>query len=799
MGFRALKAVVVAVMLASSAGAAWASGVAGSVPWYLDRFGGDPADLHAKYRGRVGVVMARSPRPQLYMSWRLLHGQRVGREAGEALAVPCCDRPDLSWDSTGITGSGQWLAARKLVQGAPKRTYTPTGEEMPYYMWSAQCFDDAFRTAAETLKARVARHGGGSVWVQAWLDAQDAVFATCREDTALPPLPAGAPGWLKSDRAYQEAAHALYRGATAEAADRFGAIARDNTSPWQPMGTYLKARALRRAALDQPTPEAFARARAAIGDLARNPAGAFGRADVDGMLRSLAFRDRPRELMAQLERELADPTPSSDIAEAFRDAASLASGGRASFEAVDWMLTMRPEVSEKAAQAVDWKPAEMARLTRQVRAAARAHALERWRARSDTAWLIAALTLAEPADPATQALMRAGEGIGASDPGWLTVQHHLIRLTLGSTPPAASRARLDAILASKDLSTTDRNLFTAQRLQVAADLADFARHALRRRLCESAGYEDGRVTEENGCKRNVWLPAYIPDSSVFDGLGDKGTVGLGEDARAIIDRMPLAQRIALSRDPRIPGQLKLDIAITSYVRAVLLADHASVDALAGDLARLLPQLAPEWRRIRATPVGPTKRFAEYVVLAKIPGVRADLVDYTRPEGTVAQFQYYWVPWIVVPRGSPVMPEPPPLALYQQDGAGVDLEAPDSATDLTCLGECAYAPAPLRLPDFVVAGQRQSLIERGYIVRRESDRWSEEPYKMPRDAAAVWDEMLAFARANPTDPQVPEALYWINRAGRWGGSHEHSGKRAFQLLHARYPKSTWTKRSPIYWD
>jgi len=705
----------------------------------------------------------------------------VGQAAGAALAIPCCDGPkDLLYDDPrSETGSSQWLGARKLVEGAPRKTYTPTGEERPYFMWSQSCFDDAFRTAAVTLKARVARYGAASPWVQAWLDTQDAVFATCREDTTLPALPAGAPAWLKADRAYQEAAHALYAGHSADAAARFGAIARDDASPWQPLGPYLKARTLRRAALTEPSPEKFTLARAAIAELARRPAGTFGRSEVTPMLRSLAFRDRPRELMAELAGELVRPTAAPDLAVSFRDVVNLAKAGQPRPEVLDWIATLRPE--DGAA-----------------RRAALAHAEGRWRATRDVAWLIAALSLTGPGEPQATALVAAAGRIAPTDAGWLTAQHHLVRLSLRTAPPASTRTRLDAILARKDLSASDRNIFTAQRLQVAADGADFVRHALRRRLCVATGYADGYVTEDNGCTRNVWLPGYVPDSSIYDGVGDKGTLGFGEDARAVIDRLPLAQRIALSRDRRLPAQLRLDVAITSYARAVLLQDHAAVDGLAADLSELLPQLTPEWRRIRATPVGSTKRFTEFFVLAKVPGVRTDLVDYTRPEGTVAQFQYYWTDWILVPKGRPVMPEAPPLALYQQDGH-VGGDETDATGDLTCLGECAAAASPLRLPDFVVAGQRQALTERGYFVRRDAAGYAEEPPPMPPGAVAVWDEMLTYARANPADPQVAEALYWIVRAGRWGGSHKRSGKRAFELLHARYPKSTWAKRSPYFYD
>ncbi|ODT85840.1 hypothetical protein [Phenylobacterium sp. SCN 70-31] len=631
----------------------------------------------------------------------------------------------------------------------------------------------------------------------AWLDAQDAVFATCQEEVALPPLPAGAPAWLKADRAYQAAAHALYAGRTTEAAAGFGAISLDDGSPWRGMGPYLKARALRRAALAEPSPERFTLARVAIADLSRRPAGTFGRDEVRPMLRSLDFRDRPRDLMAELSGELAAPAAPADLAVVFRDAVSLARLGQPPPEPLDWIATLRPEADAAAGQAANWEPQAMARLRREARLASQAHAVRRWRAGGSSAWLVAALALGEPGDGTAAALVVAARAVDGGDPAWLTVQYHLGRLTLATDPPATSRARLDAILARRDLSTSDRNLFAAQRAQVAADLGDFARFALRRRICPVAAYVDGVASPDNGCKREVWLPAHVADSGVYDGVGETGTVGFGEDARAIIDRMPLAQRIALSRHPAVPGQLRLDLAITSYARAVLLQDHAAVDGLAADLAKLLPQLAPEWRRIRETPVGPAKRFAEFFVLAKVPGVRTDLVDYTRPEGTVAQFQYYWIPWVLVSR--PVMPAPPPLALYQADGSGVEADDPDSVTDLTCLGECGVAATPLRLPDFVVDGQRQALDERSRFVRREAAGWAEPPPPMPAGGVSVWDEMLAFARANPTHPQVPEALYWINRAGRWGGSHAQSGKRAFQLLHARYPKSTWAKRSPYYYD
>jgi hypothetical protein len=62
------------------------------------------------------------------------------------------------------------------------------------------------------------------------------------------------------------------------------------------------------------------------------------------------------------------------------------------------------------------------------------------------------------------------------------------------------------------------------------------------------------------------------------------------------------------------------------------------------------------------------------------------------------------------------------------------------------------------------------------------------------------QAIAFAKAHPEDPRAPEALNRVVRATRHGCADQATGKsskRAFQLLHQKYPKSEWTKKTP-YW-
>ena len=70
------------------------------------------------------------------------------------------------------------------------------------------------------------------------------------------------------------------------------------------------------------------------------------------------------------------------------------------------------------------------------------------------------------------------------------------------------------------------------------------------------------------------------------------------------------------------------------------------------------------------------------------------------------------------------------------------------------------------------------------------------------AAPDWlgAQALAYAHGHPEDPRVPESLYLVVRATRYGCQDVQTGgvsERAFDLLHRRYPNTSWAKKTP-YW-
>ncbi len=749
-----LVAAVLAVGLAVHASG---SGGPPPVPDYVTAAALLPVDQQALAAGNLGILKGAAPPAVLYLDWRILNRLGVDAVTTKALATPCCNA--LS-DNPG----NDWIETRKAIPGASTDLYwVSTEREGPNYTSIPTCFNDALVNAAKTLKDRIARYGAASPAVRAWLDAQDAVFAACsKAGQTLPPLPADAPDWLRADHAYQQAALALYDSRYDDAERDFAAIARDRGSPWQPMALYLRARVAQHAAIDRGDPALFARAHAAIAELDGTPAGTYGKAETERMKQVLEYHEHPATLLAQLDKALNQTAPAADIAVKFKDYQSLSASASQHAEAADWIATI---------QSKD-------------RAAGLAHAAAQWQARHGSAWLVAALSLAMPGDAGVGALTDAAARLSPTDPAWLSVQYQTLRLRFGRESPGDARTRVDAILARRDLTISDRNVFLAIRAQLAPTLEDFAAQALREPYCSDPNAACGS-----------W-----PSGDGLLGKLDGQYVGLGGDARAVIDRLPLSQRLALARIPALPREIRLDISLTNYVRAVLLQNDAAIDEIARQLTDLLPQVRGDWTSVTATPSGPAKRFAEIFVMAKIPSLRTDLADYSRPEGAEPSFSGYWVNWLVPQSGAPAKAASfPPASAYMPDdywdGGDANADANKQDADLPCAGKCGLGTFPLAAPPFAVPLSAQALRERTYY---RTDRGE---MVAATGTHSLWIEALDYVTAHPRDPRAGEMLYRLNRVARWGGggAKDHLSRRAFQLLHSRYPASEWARKTPFFYD
>ncbi|MGD0365532.1 MAG: hypothetical protein ABSC93_32010, partial [Bryobacteraceae bacterium] len=367
-------------------------------------------------------------------------------------------------------------------------------------------------------------------------------------------------------------------------------------------------------------------------------------------------------------------------------------------------------------------------------------ALVKWRQKRSLPWLVAAMTYA--AEPDAE-LMAAAAKIAETSPAFPTVEFHRLRLM----PADEARPRLDALLHRK-MPVSPRNLFLAERLRVARDWDEFLRYAPRTMAAtwvEGGGEEAATVRAVD-----------------FDG-----------DASAILDRQaPLALLALAARSPSLPPNLQFEVARAVWVRAVLLGDNAAGIAIAPVLASLAPYLKPYLDRYQAAPDDPSRAFAAAWLMLNNPGMRPSIeagLGRATPITKIDGFRDNW--WC-------------PVGATPNDRSG------SSAT------EVLNAPLMLLYQGGSVDASFLSAVERAE-ARREAERLA----AAPAAASLMARQAVEWVEAHPDDSRAPEALRLAVRAGHYAcggdGQTERWMKRAFRLLHSRYPRSEAAVKTP-YW-
>jgi hypothetical protein len=91
----------------------------------------------------------------------------------------------------------------------------------------------------------------------------------------------------------------------------------------------------------------------------------------------------------------------------------------------------------------------------------------------------------------------------------------------------------------------------------------------------------------------------------------------------------------------------------------------------------------------------------------------------------------------------------------------------------------------------------------FLTPKEREAAAEESRQLAEVGVApdyLSKQAIAWAKSHPRDPRSPEALALAVRSTRWGCRDQQTGrysKAAFELLHSRYPRSTWAQDTK-YW-
>jgi hypothetical protein len=755
---RALLALVAAVALATIPPRALACGPFFPAPVFVfDAHPDRPFDPFAA--GRLGILRPGYARSYLVVAFRHLGGRPLSAAEQKAAAALWEKRLTASFDEPGQAWIEAWLKARSVVAGAgepPKISVQRNFNGPTYYFDILNCPEDAFRTAAATLQARVQKLGASSPAVLDWVQAQDRVFAAC-SGQAEPPqaAPAGADPGLAADRVYQTAAYHFYAGELETAAQGFDAIAKDASSPWHGVAPYLAARALIRSAsvdpriLDGNDPAAAAqllqRAAERLQAVAADPSAAALQQDARRMLNLVELRLHTTDRLGVLARALAGPQPDPDFYQDLWDYTT----------ALD-RLAPAPMYGEEptapAASTAVPKDQEMTDWVLSFQAsddAAAGHALDRWRSTRSDAWLVAALVKADARSDSLADLLDGAAKLQPGSPAFWTAAYHAVRLLIDAGRGEEARTRLDALLGTAELPDSARNLFLAQRMRLARSLDELLRDAQRRPLVVSLGIDAKQEPVDADSLKYLEQEGASTSKAALDRIRDR-LPALDEDGVRSLDALPVALLAQAAANPALPEHLQRDLALVAWTRALLLDDEATALSVLPQLQTLVPELKSDLDAYRGSPDTASRRFAGILLLLRFPGAQPSL----------------------------------------HSGVG-RLTRVDRIDDYRDNWWCASKADAGGLPAFLDAARQQT-------GREEKARLA----ALGTGPNWLSAQALEWAKAHPEDPSVPEALHLAVRTTRYGCTDEGTAKlskAAFQLLHKNHPKSDWTKKTPHWFD
>jgi hypothetical protein len=735
---------------------------------------GPDFDYGEYLRGRLGIVQPSYYDMFLFGAYRNLSGAPFTKEEISVLNAAMGTNPAMATSASERqvpergqpteetlwhTAAGETDWERKNYPDAQGviRSEVRDGNYIDYY----NCLPDAFKTARERLAQHRTQFGGDSAAVNSWLVAQKQVFANCGAPYQYnqPPRPAVIPvsaperdpPIIRNDRKYQVAAAYFYAGDYDMAAARFSDLSKTEDSPWHEIAAYLQARALIRKGtigdgkgnLDRAS---LLEAERVLKQIVADPKQPAMHRAAQRRLDFLAVRLRPEERRVELAAKLMKPADANfdqDKTDYFwlLDHGSRSMGTKD--DLTDWIFTMKDKSTNSFKEAS-----------------------QQWQTTKSLPWLVAALTKASLDSPGLGPLIEAAVQVPQNSPGYTTVNFHSLRLGSSVFKNTMIVAELNGVIENdfSKLPVSAQNQFLALRMSFAKNFEEFLRFAPRvpAGVAYSFGMDDDEISMTNAINAD----------------GKKPGPRFDADAAVVLsEKIPLKMLAATAKNEELPVELQRMVTLAAWTRAVLLKNDAIALDLAPGMVQLAPELKPSFETYFSATTVEERSFAAVYAMLKSPGLRpfvdagigrdtpTDKLDnlrdnwwcsfapYSKDQPTTGSYPYY--PWRSVPSAlKQTYPDgkiPAPRFLTNQDST-------------------------------MAAGEFESLT------------------KLPPAPDWLGSETIAFASNHPDDLRVPEALHLVVRATRFGCTSEGTGKAskaAFDLLHQKYPESTWAKQTP-YW-
>jgi hypothetical protein len=708
--------------------------------------------------GKIGVLQPNWARSYLVAAYRNLAGTPLSQSEARAIKAVWDDRLNLSGESSGQSNDEEWIKkwieARKKIPGVatPPEIKAYRNREKPNeYESYLNCQQDAFENAEATLTERIRSFGAESPSVKSWIAAQDLVFANCSEGKHIPAASAEAPDLpplIRADRAYQIAAANFYATNFDEAKQQFDSIAQDKSSPWQKLAGYLAARSLLRkgslADKEEDRQPALAEAETRLNAILKDRSLESSHHASARLLNLVRLRLHPEEKVHELAHSLIKKDASADFKQDVWDYTALLDKY---LEEGDATTPPKRPAGLTGDELTDWLVT-----VQDSTPAAATHSIDQWQKTRTVPWLVAAISKAKGKESQADSLLTAAAAIDRTSPAFPSVSFHGIRLLIESNRGNEARNMLDKILSGdrSQLSPSTLNLLLSQRMSLAQNLEEFLQTAPRVPAGLSDDSDGRELPEEESATKDM-----TKDARLFFDL---------DGANAFNRAMPVAMVKDAAGSKTLEPNLRRDVAQAAFMRAALLDDRETAVPAAALLEKMYPQLREFLNTYQKAGTADARRFAAAFLSLKFPGLRPYVSAGIGRTTSLAEIDSYrdnyWC-------AEPPQPQNVPMG---DDEAGKAKAKP-------------IAPPAFLNSSRALAGTQVAAIK----------ALGTAPNYFCRIA-------IAWAEKNPADPRSPEALHLAVRSTRFGCTDAETGrwsKAAYDLLHQRYPNTTWAKNTK-YW-
>jgi hypothetical protein len=713
-----------------------------------------PLERYAQ--GQIGIIQPSYARSYLFVSYRYLAKMPFTVNEQKALTELWRERLGLDWEAGEDAWIKNWVESRQKISGlpeSPKIEVFRHREKPNEYDTFLNCPKDAFDNAVSTLNARVKQYGADSPVVRTWVEGQDQVFANCGEGQHIPaPLTGDADPAARADRVYQIAAANFY-ATNFDAAQRgFQAIAADSSSPWQTISAYLLARTyVRQSSLgaEDTKTASLTKAEEQLHKVIANKKLSTLHEAASRLLKFVTLRLHPSDRMHELAHALNRKAGNDQLKQDLWDYTTLLDG---ILETDGAKLSASQKENLQADELTDWISTLQGSSNTDLE-----HAMARWQQNHSETWLICVLSKIDGKNAKVDELINEALKVKPGSPAFPTARYHAVRLMTETNKASEARTLLDQILKNNraEFDPSSLNLLLNERMMLATSLADFLNHVPRMPAALSWN-DDGREIPAE--------PSEVSDET-------KALVGkplYDFDAATVLNhQLPLAVLKEALKDPAIPNHLRHDLAQAVWIRAVLLGDFHTADELVPILKVLVPSLSGPLTDFSSLTDPDSKRFSAIYTWLKFPGIEP-VVD------------------MGIGRDSP---------LNQQDSyrdnwwCGAAFEAPTETAIEEDEEIASFTKSTVASPLFLNEAQRQT----GAKEWKTLSTFGATPNYLSK-------QVIQWVTKNPSDKRAPEALHLAVNSTRYGCTDKDTGrwsKAAFDLLHRKYPNTTWAKKTK-YW-